>query len=106
MVSQGRLQVVNLHVDSFTILSGLVIEGGSFVGGVLKLNDGEEVSAGPCQIRWQLANKAGPSPKSAVTLPLYLNGDRDKVLVAVDVEVSGASESLVIQRGCCFKASK
>jgi hypothetical protein len=40
-----------------------------------------------------------------VTLPLYLNGDRDKVLAAIDVAVAGAPLSLVIQRGCCFKAS-
>lgn len=83
-------------------ITGLVIEGSSWEGDRLVLNNGDAVRLDPSQIRWVQSDE--DSQKGVVNLPVYLNSDRSDVLFTVDLPFDTSAEALVSMRAVCLTA--
>lgn len=97
-----------IHVTcllSSTLLLGLVLEGATFSGSRLSLNDGETTRLGPSQLRWvQVQSDLDDEKGALVNLPVYLNVDRSDVLFTVKLAFSNSDTNLVAMRAVCLTA--
>lgn len=85
-------------------VTGLVLEGSTFAGNKLALNNGQSVRLGPSQLRWvQVEPTTNPS-HSVVNLPVYLNDDRSDVLFTVNLPFEEEGVNLVAMRAVCLTA--
>ena len=80
------------------------MEGATWSGDRLSLNDGDAVRIGASQLRWVHENDGGSNKTKRVNLPVYLNADRSDVLFTVDLAFEGASSSLAAMRAICLTA--
>lgn len=85
------------------LIVGLKLEGATWSGSGLALNDGRAVSLGPSQLVWRKAETSAEVGVSA-NLPVYLNGDRADVLFGVDLKTEVARD-IMAQRGVCLTAA-
>jgi dynein heavy chain 1 len=84
------------------LIIGLVIEGASWEGDRLVLNNGDAVRLEPSQIRWVQSDDYARN--GMVNLPVYLNSDRSDVLFTVDLPFDTTAETLVSMRAVCLTA--
>ncbi|WVR09001.1 hypothetical protein IAU60_006061 [Kwoniella sp. DSM 27419] len=96
-----RLDIKGQGDDGSFAIDGLSLQGASWSGRHLALNDGGAVSLGPCHFIWQRRDELS-SRADTVNIPVYLNNDRSDVLFSVDLEAGGESQAVVAQRGVCL----
>jgi len=84
--------------------TGLLLEGASYSGSHLTLNDGQSVRLRPSQLRWVQVEPSSNRSSSAVNLPIYLNNDRNDVLFTVDLPFDEVAGNLVAMRAVCLTA--
>ncbi|KAF9015424.1 dynein heavy chain [Cyathus striatus] len=97
-----RLDIERVNDPSAFIIDGLVLEGASWTGEKLALNDGESIRLGSSQLRWVQSDE---SREGLVNLPVYLNNDRSDVLFTVDLPFDSGARSLVAMRAVCLTAA-
>ena len=94
------------HRPSFVtyIVLGLMLEGASYSGNRLSLNNGQSIRLGPSQLRWVQVELSDDTRKSTVNLPVYLNNDRSDVLFTVNLPFEEVGSNLVAMRAVCLTA--
>ncbi|KAF8592026.1 dynein heavy chain protein 1 [Ramaria rubella] len=99
-----RLDLEQIQDPEAFIVDGLLLEGATYSGHRLSLNNGQSVRLGPSQLRWVQADPSSDAGSSMVNLPVYLNNDRSDVLFTVNLPFEEASSNMVSMRAVCLTA--
>ncbi|WFD29602.1 hypothetical protein MSPP1_000611 [Malassezia sp. CBS 17886] len=90
-------------VPGSVVLPEMYLDGGTFTNATLSLNDGASVRVGPSRLAWVLP-EAERSPPHSVSLPVFLNSDRDSVLFDACVAASPTlSPELAVLRAVALR---
>ncbi|OCH92714.1 dynein heavy chain protein 1 [Obba rivulosa] len=98
-----KLDIDRVNDPGAYIVDGLVLDGATWEGDKLALNNGETVRLNPSQIRWVQAEDA-TTTEHTVNLPVYLNNDRSDVMFTVDLPFVAEECPLVATRAVCLTA--